>query len=78
MASVFEQAGVPAGCVQILPGIGRELGPVLTRHPETRAISLTGSIRTGREVMREGAEGIKRVLLELGGNAPFKIGRAHV
>ena len=71
MAPVFERAGVPKGVIQILPGSGAELGPVLCEHPAVRVVSLTGSTTTGRSTLANCASSIKRVLLELGGNAPF-------
>ena len=71
MAPIFEQAGVPPGVVQILPGLGSQIGSLLSEHPAIRVVSLTGSVRTGREIMGSAARDIKRVLLELGGNAPF-------
>lgn len=71
MAPIFQEAGVPAGVIQIVPGRGSELGPMLCRHPSVRVVSLTGSVRTGRSILENSASGIKRVLLELGGNAPF-------
>jgi len=71
MAPVFEQAGVPPGVIQILPGLGTQLGPLLCEHPAIRVVSLTGSTRTGRSILANCANGIKKVLLELGGNAPF-------
>jgi len=71
MAPIFEQAGIPAGVIQILPGLGSQLGPILSEHPSIRVVSLTGSVRTGRMILENSAQQIKRVLLELGGNAPF-------
>ncbi|MFM8570125.1 MAG: NAD-dependent succinate-semialdehyde dehydrogenase [Pirellula sp.] len=71
MASVFEQSGVPAGVIQITPGLGSELGPILCEHPAVRVVSLTGSAKTGRSILAKSASSIKRVHLELGGNAPF-------
>jgi len=71
MAPIFEQAGLPSGAVQILPGLGSQLGSILSNHPAIRVVSLTGSVRTGREILSGAAWDIKRVLLELGGNAPF-------
>lgn len=71
MAPIFQQAGLPSGVVQILPGLGRQLGPMLCKHPAVRVVSLTGSVRTGRTILENSAQEIKRVHLELGGNAPF-------
>jgi succinate-semialdehyde dehydrogenase/glutarate-semialdehyde dehydrogenase len=71
MVPIFEQAGVPPGVIQILPGLGSQIGSFLSEHPAIRVVSLTGSVRTGREILGGAARDIKRVLLELGGNAPF-------
>jgi len=53
MAPIFEQAGLPSGAVQILPGLGSQLGSILSNHPAIRVVSLTGSVRTGREILRD-------------------------
>ena len=65
------EAGLPPGVLQIVPGDGGTIGGVLAAHPAVRVLSLTGSTATGRAVMTAAAAGIKRVALELGGNAPF-------
>src|SRR4051812_24553342 len=61
------EAGVPAGVVNIVHGGGGAVGDRLVRHPDVRVITLTGSRETGVEVMRNAAEGLKHVHLELGG-----------
>lgn len=71
MAPIFKESGVPDGVLQIVPGDGSRLGKPLVEHPDVRVISLTGSTRTGATVLANAASGIKRVALELGGNAPF-------
>ncbi|MEP6669167.1 MAG: NAD-dependent succinate-semialdehyde dehydrogenase [Chthoniobacter sp.] len=68
---VMAEAGLPAGVLQIVPGRGSVVGGVLAEHPAVRVLSLTGSTATGSTLMAAGAPGIKRVSLELGGNAPF-------
>jgi len=60
---------LPAGVLNVLSG-GNELGAELTRHPDVRKISFTGSVATGKKVMSCAAEDLKRVTLELGGNDP--------
>jgi succinate-semialdehyde dehydrogenase / glutarate-semialdehyde dehydrogenase len=70
-ATFFRQAGVPAGVIQIIPGRGSIIGNLLADHPAVRVLSLTGSTSTGSSLMAAAARGIKRVSLELGGNAPF-------
>jgi succinate-semialdehyde dehydrogenase / glutarate-semialdehyde dehydrogenase len=68
---LFKEAGVPDGLVQIVPGPGSVIGAILAEHPLVRVLSLTGSTATGSALMAAAAPGIKRVSLELGGNAPF-------
>src|SRR5262245_13161743 len=60
---------LPAGVLNVLSG-GNDLGAELTRHPEVRKISFTGSVATGKKVMLAAADDLKRVTLELGGNDP--------
>jgi alpha-ketoglutaric semialdehyde dehydrogenase len=64
---VFEQAGLPAGVLNLVMGSGAEVGMPLVRHPDVAAISFTGSNDVGREVNVEAARALKRVTLELGG-----------
>lgn len=71
LAPVLAEAGLPDGVLQIVPGRGSVVGGVLAEHPAVRVLSLTGSTATGSALMTAGAPGIKRVSLELGGNAPF-------
>jgi len=71
MAPVLADAGLPAGVLQIVPGRGGVVGAVLAAHPAVRVLSLTGSTATGATLMAAAAPGIKRVSLELGGNAAF-------
>ena len=66
-----EQAGLPAGVLNIITGSAREIGAALTASPTVRKISFTGSTEVGRELMRQSADTIKKLSLELGGNAPF-------
>ncbi len=61
------EAGLPAGVLNIVHGGGRDVGDRLVRHPDVRVITLTGSRETGVEVMRNAAEGLKHIHLELGG-----------
>jgi len=64
------EAGIPAGVVNVTPGLGPVAGAALARHPDVRKISFTGSTATGTKIMQMAAEGIKRVSLELGGKSP--------
>jgi alpha-ketoglutaric semialdehyde dehydrogenase len=61
------EAGLPPGVLNIVHGGGRDVGDRLVRHPDVRVITLTGSRETGVEVMRNAADGLKHVHLELGG-----------
>jgi succinate-semialdehyde dehydrogenase/glutarate-semialdehyde dehydrogenase len=72
LGALAREAGIPAGVLNILPTSRTdEVGLVLTTHPLVRKISFTGSTAVGRKIMCQGAETIKKVSLELGGNAPF-------
>ncbi len=71
LGPVMQEAGLPDGVLQIVPGRGSVVGGVLAEHPAVRVLSLTGSTATGSSLMAAAAPGIKRVSLELGGNAPF-------
>lgn len=71
LGPLLVEAGVPAGVLQIVPGLGPVVGGVFAKHPAVRVLSLTGSTATGRTLMAAAAPGIKRLSLELGGNAPF-------
>lgn len=73
MAPLLRASGIPDGVLQIVPGPGRVVGRILASHPAVRVLSLTGSTATGAELMGQAAAGIKRVSLELGGNAPFLV-----
>jgi len=66
-----EEAGVPPGVLNILTGRAREIGAVLTRSPVVRKLSFTGSTEIGALLYAQCAPTIKKLSLELGGNAPF-------
>jgi succinate-semialdehyde dehydrogenase / glutarate-semialdehyde dehydrogenase len=66
-----ERAGIPAGVINIVTGMPAEIGKELMANETVRKISFTGSTRVGALLMRGAADGIKRLSLELGGNAPF-------
>lgn len=63
-------AGIPAGVLNVLPGSGGELGGTIARHPLVNKIAFTGETRTGAELVKQAADDIKRVSLELGGKSP--------
>jgi lactaldehyde dehydrogenase/glycolaldehyde dehydrogenase len=71
LAGIVEEAGVPPGVVNVVTGAGRVIGDALVRHPITEMVSVTGSVRGGREILAAAAENITPVSLELGGKAPF-------
>jgi len=71
LAALAERAGIPAGVLQVVTGDAREIGGVLTESPDVRKLSFTGSTEVGRLLMAQSAPTIKRLSLELGGNAPF-------
>ncbi len=66
-----ERAGIPKGVVSVVTGSAGEVGGELTGNPLVRKLSFTGSTEIGRQLMQECAKDIKKVSLELGGNAPF-------
>ncbi|MER8387721.1 NAD-dependent succinate-semialdehyde dehydrogenase [Mesorhizobium sp. M1428] len=66
-----ERAGIPAGVINIVTGMPIEIGNELMANQTVRKISFTGSTRVGALLMRGAADSIKRLSLELGGNAPF-------
>ncbi|GLK79628.1 NAD-dependent succinate-semialdehyde dehydrogenase [Methylopila turkensis] len=71
LAKLAEQAGVPAGALSVVTGDAKPIGEVFTSHPAVRVVSFTGSTEVGKLLMRQSASTVKRVALELGGNAPF-------
>ncbi|MBP6117166.1 MAG: NAD-dependent succinate-semialdehyde dehydrogenase [Neisseriaceae bacterium] len=71
MAKLAQMAGMPAGVFNVVTGRAQEIGAVLTKHPLVRKLTFTGSTEVGRLLMGQCAETIKKVALELGGNAPF-------
>ncbi|RIL70649.1 aldehyde dehydrogenase [Staphylococcus devriesei] len=73
LAELFRASTIPAGLVQILPGTGETVGTQLASHKDVQMISLTGSMRAGKSVYQHAADTVKKVNLELGGNAPVLI-----
>ncbi|EWC42436.1 NAD-dependent succinate-semialdehyde dehydrogenase [Stutzerimonas stutzeri] len=72
LAELGERAGIPAGVFNVVPGTNsRAIGGELTGNPKVRKLSFTGSTGIGKLLMAQCAESIKKVSLELGGNAPF-------
>ena len=72
LAELAHRAGVPAGIMNIIPGMDAPaLGNVMCEDDRVRKITFTGSTEVGRILMRQSAETIKKISLELGGNAPL-------
>lgn len=71
LAVLAEQAGIPPGVFNIVTGIPEEIGGEMTSNDLVRKLSFTGSTAVGRMLMQECAHSIKKISLELGGNAPF-------
>lgn len=70
LCALAEQAGIPPGVLNIITGDAEAIGQVLTSHPAVRLLSFTGSTEVGKRLMRQCASTVKKLALELGGNAP--------
>ncbi|MDA0706831.1 MAG: NAD-dependent succinate-semialdehyde dehydrogenase [Proteobacteria bacterium] len=71
IVELAERAGVPAGVINIVAGITREIGAELTSNPIVRKLTFTGSTQIGKLLIEQCAATVKRTSMELGGNAPF-------
>ena len=71
LAVLAERAGIPAGVFNVITGDSKAIGGVLTGDPRVRLVGFTGSTEIGKMLMRQAASTVKKVALELGGNAPF-------
>ena len=71
LAELGERAGLPKGVFNVVTGRATEIGGELTSNPEVRKLSFTGSTETGKLLMAQCAGTVKKISLELGGNAPF-------
>ena len=71
LVALAERAGIPAGVLSVVTGSASEIGNELTGNPIVRKLSFTGSTEIGRQLMAQCAPDIKKLSLELGGNAPF-------
>jgi aldehyde dehydrogenase (NAD+) len=69
-AAIAHEAGLPAGALNLVTGLGAEAGAALTAHPGVQHISFTGSVRTGELVQASAAQNVVPVTLELGGKSP--------
>ncbi|MGD8809012.1 MAG: 5-carboxymethyl-2-hydroxymuconate semialdehyde dehydrogenase [Gammaproteobacteria bacterium] len=70
LAEIAHEAGLPAGVLNTVNGLGEEAGKALTEHPEIRAIAFVGESLTGSHIMSQGSATLKRVHFELGGKNP--------
>ena len=71
LAVLAERAGIPAGVFSVVTGSSREIGGEMTSNPDVRKVTFTGSTEVGRTLMKQSADTVKKLSLELGGNAPF-------
>ncbi|GJI89285.1 NAD-dependent succinate-semialdehyde dehydrogenase [Duganella hordei] len=71
LAVLAERAGVPAGVFSVVTGTPKDIGAEMTSNPTVRKLTFTGSTAVGRLLMEQSAKTIKKLSLELGGNAPF-------
>jgi len=71
LAALAQRSGVPDGVLNVVTGRAREIGGELTSNATVRKISFTGSTEVGRLLMQQGAATVKKMSMELGGNAPF-------
>ena len=70
-AELAERAGIPAGVINVVAGVTREIGAELTGNPVVRKLTFTGSTEVGKLLIEQCAATVKRTSMELGGNAPF-------
>src|ERR1700741_569170 len=70
LVEALHEANLPKGLLNVVTGRGNVVGAELVRNPDVDKISFTGSVRVGKSIMRDGAETMKRMTLELGGKSP--------
>ncbi|MGX5727978.1 aldehyde dehydrogenase family protein [Metapseudomonas otitidis] len=73
LAQIAHEAGLPAGVLNVVPGLGPDAGAPLSEHPDIDKLAFTGSVPTGSRIMQAAARDIKNISLELGGKSPFVI-----
>ena len=73
LCELAERAGVPAGVMNVVTGASSQIGGELTSNEKVRKLTFTGSTNIGKVLMRQCADTVKKISLELGGNAPFMI-----
>src|SRR5699024_5171753 len=70
VGKLFKEDGFPEGVVNIVPGSGKDVGEAIVIHPQVDKVSFTGSTDVGKNVMKQAADQVKGVTLELGGKSP--------
>ncbi|RAP74765.1 aldehyde dehydrogenase family protein [Paenibacillus montanisoli] len=70
LAELIQQAGFPDGVVNIVSGYGETAGQAIVNHPQIDKVAFTGSTEVGKQIMRQAADSLKRITLELGGKSP--------
>lgn len=70
LAKLCQEAGIPDGVFNVVSGLGSTVGAALTAHPDVAKVTFTGSVPTGKAIIRAAADTLKRVSLELGGKSP--------
>jgi len=70
LAKWFDEVGLPKGVVNVITGFGESCGSPLVKHPDVNKIAFTGSAAVGKIIVKEAADTVKRVTLELGGKSP--------
>ena len=73
MGQLLQEAGIPAGVVNIIPGYGHIAGAAMCEHDQIRKIAFTGSTEVGQQIIRQSAGNLKKISLELGGKSPVII-----
>lgn len=73
LGAIADEAGLPPGVLNILPGEGSVVGQALIEHPQVDKVAFTGSGPVGSRIMAAGAKDVKRISLELGGKSPFVV-----
>ncbi|MEB3753572.1 aldehyde dehydrogenase family protein [Acinetobacter sp. MD2(2019)] len=71
LGRIAEKVQLPAGVLNILTGIGADIGPALTEHPHIDKVAFTGSVPVGKQIMQSAAHQVKNISLELGGKSSF-------
>ncbi|GME68798.1 unnamed protein product [[Candida] boidinii] len=70
VCKLVQEAGIPAGVINVIPGSGRGCGNAILKHPLVKKVAFTGSTEIGKQVMIDAADSVKKVTLELGGKSP--------